>query len=149
MTDDHDILMERLRTIAAAVDGPPPSVAEAARAALSTRRLDEELAELVLDSAAGTPVAARDGDDDIRLLSFETATVSIEVQLTEVAGSVSLRGLVSGATGEVVVETAGERRSAPIDADGWFTVDRLPSGLVRLRLRATDGTAVTTSWVFL
>lgn len=147
MTEDDDRLMDRLRVIAAAVDGPPDLVDAAARAALSTRRLDGELAELVEDSSTVIATAARGDDEQIRLLSFETATVAIELQVIEVGDTVSLRGLTSGAVGEVVAETATARRTAPIGPDGWFTVEGLGPGLLRLRLRAADGTAVTTSWV--
>jgi len=56
-----------------------------------------------------------------------------------------VRGLVTGAVGEVVVETPHSRRSAPI-TDGWFTVTDVPSGLVRVRLTAADGTSVITQW---
>ncbi|MFD0744362.1 hypothetical protein ACFQ1L_23015 [Phytohabitans flavus] len=48
---DDDALMAELRRIAAEVDPVPPSVIEAARAAIFTRHLDHELAELVADSA--------------------------------------------------------------------------------------------------
>lgn len=147
MIDDDDELLERLRDIAAAVDGPPELVELSARAALSTRLLDHELAQLLNDSesAAGAPV--RGEDHRLRLLSFQTATVSVELQLDEVAGRLSLRGHVSGAAGEVEVETATDRRSASIDPDGWFVVEDVPAGAVRIRLRADDGTAVTTSWM--
>jgi hypothetical protein len=148
MTED-DLLMERLRSIADRVDGPPEFVEEFARAALSTRRIDSELAELIMDSATGTPALARDDPETVRLLSFETASVSIELQVHDTAETATLRGLVAGAVGEVVVETAHGRHTALIDADGWFTVDGLELGLMRLRMRAEDGTAVTTSWVSL
>ena len=48
--DDEDLL-ERLRAICEEVDPTPDLVIEMARAAFSLRRLDAELAELVLDSA--------------------------------------------------------------------------------------------------
>jgi hypothetical protein len=60
MTDD-DRLMERLRAIAELVDPPPEFVLDAARAALLTRRLDSELAELTGDSAAGAAGGSPDG----------------------------------------------------------------------------------------
>jgi hypothetical protein len=150
--DDHDPLLDRLRAVAALVDPPPELVDEAARTALSTRRLDDELAELAGDSAAetvGAGATVRAEGEQIRLLSFETATVGVEVQVVEVDGSVSLRGLVSGATGAVTLETARASRSVAIGPDGWFTADGLAPGLVRLRLTAADGTPVTTSWVTL
>lgn len=137
----------RLRAIAQVVDGPPPVVAAAARAALSTRRLDGELAELTADSAMADLAVRGEREVEVRLLSFETATVSVELQVDAVDERLTMRGLVSGAAGEAVVETATEHRAAPIDPQGWFLAADLPRGLVRVRLAAQDGTSVTTSWV--
>lgn len=147
MADEYDLLMTRLRTIAGEVDSPPELLDVAARVALSTRRLDGDLAELLMDSALGAPELVRDESNSIRLLSLETATVSVELQLEEAAGRLTLRGLVSGASGEVIVETTTGQYRTEIDAQGWFTVIGLQPGAVRVRLEADDGTPVTTSWV--
>lgn len=148
MIDDDDELVDRLRTIAVRVDSPPDFVTDLARAALSTRRIDDVLAELVHDSMTDTLALARGDDEQLRLLSFEHGAVSIELQVHTVGNAVSVRGLVSGATGEVVVQTATSSRSAPIDEEGWFTANSLPTGLLRLRL-CTGDTTVTTSWITL
>lgn len=144
-TDDE--LMDRLRRIAAEVDPPPDLVLESARAALSTRWLDGELALLVSDSAVDAGVAVRGDDEPARLLSFETATVCIELQVREAGGQLSVRGLVVGVSDAVLVQTAACSCPVPVDAEGWFTVENLPVGAFRLRARALDGTDVTTSWV--
>ncbi|GAA3733633.1 hypothetical protein GCM10022225_14790 [Plantactinospora mayteni] len=146
MTEDEDDLVGRLRAIAVRVDPPPEVVAELARAALSTRRIDAVLAELVQDSTTEMPALARGADEQLRLLSFEHGTVSIELQVHSTGDTVSIRGLVGGATGDVTVETPGGSRSTPIDDEGWFTVDGLAAGLLRLRVPAGD-TTVTTSWI--
>ncbi|MGX7826202.1 hypothetical protein ACTG9Q_14025 [Actinokineospora sp. 24-640] len=146
MTDD-DRLVDLLRGTAARIDPPPPAVAEAARAALSTRRVDEELAALIADSDLVGAGVVRDGGDEPRLLVFETAGVSLELQVEHVGARVVLRGLVTGARGPVVVETPGGRHTAQLDAEGWFTVPGLAAGGLRVRLRGDDGTPVTTSWV--
>jgi hypothetical protein len=147
MTSD-DELMARLREIAAVVDPPPEIVEEQARAAFSTRLIEFQLAELMQDSATRAS-AVRADDQRLRLLSFQTATVSLELQVDYIGERLVLRGLVVGASGEVEVETATELRHAPLDAEGWFVVDDVPEGTVRLRLRAGDGTPITTSWVSL
>jgi hypothetical protein len=152
MTDTQDDeLMARLRGLADQADPPPELVLEAARAAFLMRRIDAELAELVLDSAVDAgPVLVRSTEEDtVRMLSFETDTVSIEVQVTEVDGSRSLLGLVSGASGPVEVETAHGRSTVSLDALGRFSVADVPPGTVRLHLTAENGTPVTTSWVSL
>jgi hypothetical protein len=146
-----DELITRLRSVAEQVDPPPELVLEAARAAFLMRRIDAELAELVLDSAVDAgPVLVRSAvDDGVRMLSFETGTISIEVQVTGVDGGRSLLGLVTGASGTVEVETTAGRHAVPIDTLGRFAVMDVPQGAVRLHLVADDGTAVTTSWVSL
>jgi hypothetical protein len=145
MTSADDSLLDRLRRIAAELDGPPELVDVRARAALSTRRLGDELAELVADSAGVQPTAR--GEPSIRLLTFETATVSLELQVDEVAGRRCVRGRVSGAAGDAVVETGSETRRTTIDERGWFAVDDLPAGVIRIRLLAADGTTVSTGWL--
>nr|MBA2309510.1 hypothetical protein [Pseudonocardiales bacterium] len=105
-TDPPDPVLERLRLIATEVDDPPELVFDAARAALLTRQLDAELAELVMDSAVDELAAVRDGGDDVRLLSFEASTVSMELQVSESGEARVLHGLVRGHGGEVVVESA-------------------------------------------
>ena len=149
-TRDDD-LIARLRGLAGQVDPPPQIVLESARAAFLMRRIDAELAELVLDSGVDAgPVLVRGVEDDtVRMLSFETDTVSIEVQVTEVDGRRSLLGLVSGAAGPVEVETVRGRSSVTLDSLGRFSVADVPPGTVRLHLTADNGTPVATSWVSL
>jgi hypothetical protein len=147
MNHDDEVLLDRLRAIAAIVDDPPPWLDQAARAALSWRILDTELAELMLDSDLSQAALVRAADNGVRLLSFETASVSVELQIEDVDGRLTLRGLVSGASGDAIVEMASGSRVVPINAQGWFVVDDLPRGAIRVRLRALDGTTVTTSWV--
>lgn len=145
MTDDD--LMAELRAAADVFDGVPPDVVEAGRAALATLRLDDELAELLEDSAATEPVGVRGADP--RVLTFETADVSVELQVERAGGQVSVRGLVTGARDEITVETPDGTTTTPIDDNGWFTATVLPGGALRLRMRAVDGHSITTSWVSL
>ncbi len=146
MTDD-DELMSELRRIGAEVDPVPEFVTDNARAALSTRRIDDELAELLLDSAVESG-QVRGDQERLRLLSFQLAEFSLEIQLDYTDEQVSLRGLVAGMAGEIDLETDGEHRTMPVDADGEFTA-RLSRGAARFRLRAPDGRVITTSWVLL
>jgi hypothetical protein len=147
MTND-DELIERLRRIAEEIDAPPELVAETARAAFLTRRLDEELAELLRDSDHTTSQLVRGEAGGPRVLSFETATVSLELQIEEAAGRITLSGVVSGSSGEATIETTtAEPRTSQIDESGWFRVEDLPTGALRVHITAADGGAVTTSWI--
>ena len=147
MTND-DELIERLRRIAEEIDAPPELVAETARAAFLTRRLDEELAELLRDSDHATSQLVRGEASGPRVLSFETAAVSLELQIEEAAGRITLSGVVSGSSGEATIETTtAEPRTSQIDESGWFRVEDLPTGALRVHITAADGRAVTTSWI--
>ncbi|MDQ2749048.1 MAG: hypothetical protein ABI775_03650 [Pseudonocardiales bacterium] len=147
MTTD-DELMDRLRRIADDVDAAPELVTESARAALSTRRLDDELAELLHDSDLAPSQGVRDVHPGPRMLSFEAGDVSLEIQLEEVQGQLAVRGIAVGAVGEAEIETTtGESTAASIDATGWFRVEGLPAEPLRIRVHAADGTAVTTGWI--
>jgi hypothetical protein len=149
VTGDDDELMDVLRAAAAQADPVPDLVLRQARAALVTRDLDAELADLTFDSDLAEAGAVRTGGDDVRLLSFQSAQVSLELQVEYANGRVALRGLITGATGEAVIEVAGERHVRPIGAEGWITAAGLPRGATRVRVTAADGTAVTTGWASL
>ncbi|TWP47503.1 hypothetical protein FKR81_31560 [Lentzea tibetensis] len=137
---NEDELLQRLRAVASEVDGVPDHVNLAAEAALGTRRLDEELAELIADSAEHTPQLVRDASD-IRMLSFRAGAVGIEIEIDD-----RLRGLVTGARGTVTIETPGGTTEAELDERGWFTADIPEAATVRLKITADDGTGVVTSW---
>lgn len=147
MTAD-DVLLARLRAVLDQVDPMPAQVAVEASALFGLRRLDEQLAELVRDSAddRGRLLAVR-GEGDVRLISFETGPVTVELQVTERGPA---RDLVAQVAGAVVVgaevETAGGRRPVPIE-DSLFTLDGVPAGLLRLRLLTGAGRDLVTSWV--
>ena len=145
MTDEE--LMSTLRRIAGEIDPVPEIVIDNGRAALLTIGLDAELAELLLDSAAEAG-QVRGEPDQIRLLSFHSDDVSLEIQAEYAGEQVSVRGLVEGAAGVVDVDLAEGDRRLPIDADGGFSA-RLPRGAARFRLRARGGRLITTSWVLL
>jgi hypothetical protein len=146
MTTD-DELMEQLRRIANEADAPPDLVAESARATFSTRRLDDELAELLHDSEL-TAAAVRGARPGPRLLSFEFGEVSLELQIEDVRGRLVLRGIAIGTVGSAEVETITTApHAAVIDEKGWFRVEGLPVEALRVRVRAANGTAVTTGWI--
>jgi hypothetical protein len=147
-TRDDGWLLDRLREAADEADPVPDLVFEAARAAFSLRRLDAELAELTRDSAderAGL-IAVR-GDGEVRLISFETGPVAVELQVTQRGMVRDLVAQISGADVAVAeVETPGVRHDVAL-ADGVVTADGVPAGLLRLHVRTSDGHDLVTSWV--
>lgn len=150
MSADPEDLLEQLRRIAGEVDAPPAIVEDAARAAFLTRRLDEEIAELVRDS--GLTTAGVRGTEP-RLLTYALGELTLELQVEEAAGLLTVAGLLSGSTEgatsgtAVQVETQAATVAAHIDAAGWFRVDGLDIGPVRVRIRTAAGTTVSTGWV--
>lgn len=149
MTTDEerelDVLMDRLREADDRVGPVPDAVVRDARAAFVLRRLDEELAELVSDSATMAE-SVRGPGESVRLLSFETAEIGVELQVEQSGAGVVIRGVVTGARGQVVVETPGGRVAVDLDDEGWFVLEGVSSGPTRVRLTAADGTPVVTSW---
>lgn len=132
MNDDD--FLDVLRAAADEFDPVPAGVVRDASAALALRTLDAELAELVESEALVR------GDGPVTLV-FESERVAINLEINDDV----VRGLVTGAEGEAVVETPRSRRAVPI-TDGWFTASEVPRGLVRIRVTAVDGTAVVTRW---
>jgi hypothetical protein len=146
--ESDESLMFRLGSVLNRLDPTPPTVVTEAKALLGLRRLDEELAELVRDSAEDRDgLLVMRGEGDVRLISFETGPVTVELQVTERGAA---RDLVAQVTGTALlsaeVETSGGRREVPIE-ESLFTVEDVPAGLLRLRLHTATGRDLVTSWV--
>ena len=143
MNDEE--MMSTLRRLYARLDPVPPNVVHDASRALETRRLDEQLAELLLDTAEEF-AQVRGDQEQVRLLSFQRGEVSLEVQLEYQDDLVTVRGLVEGLSGTAELDLGEERRRLPVDTDGMFTAE-VPRGAARFRLAAPGGVAVITQWV--
>jgi hypothetical protein len=148
VTVDDNALLRMLQEAIDEADPTPEHVIDAARAAFVMRRLDAELAELVrdsLDENAGL-IAVR-GEGDVRLISFETGVVAVELQVTQRGPVRDLVAQVSGTDVAVAeVETPGRRHDTAL-AEGVVTADGVPAGLLRLHVRTLDGRELVTSWV--
>jgi hypothetical protein len=150
-----DQLIGELRRVVRMVDPVPDGVLAAARAAIATRDLDGELAELMADLIAdsGTRVAAglvRSGTPR-RLLSFACGQVQIDLEIT--TGSDRLIGIIGqltgGSTDDCVLEYPAGRQPVSLDSLGRFAVTGARSGPMRVRCRSAAGERVTTTWVTL
>jgi hypothetical protein len=146
--ENDEVMLVRLGAVLDELDPMPSEVLSEGRALFGLRRLDEELAELVRDSAEDrSGLLAVRGEGDVRLISFETGPVTVELQVTE-RGAV--RDLVAQVTGTALVgaevETSAGRRDIPIE-DSLFTVEDIPAGFLRLRLHTVAGRHLVTSWV--
>jgi hypothetical protein len=147
---DDDAFMEELRALAAAVDPVPPHVLAAARGSYTWRTIDAELAALVYDSALDAErVAAVRSADTVRLLTFETAELAIELEVTATAGGRRILGqLVPPGPGFVELRHGGGLLELEADELGRFATDAVEPGPVSLRCRRErEGAAVETEWV--
>jgi hypothetical protein len=145
-----DEMLARLGELMDRSDPMPADVVAQARPLFLLRRLDEQLVELIRDSAddrESDRVLAVRGQGDVRLISFETGPVTVELQVTEQG---TTRDLVAQITGTAVVraevETSGGRQQVHVD-DGLFSTDGVQNGLLRLRLLTEGGRELVTSWV--
>lgn len=150
---DDEALMAALRRIAAEVDPVPPSVVEAARAAILTRYLDHEIAELVADSADDDSELRYEavrgpGVAESRLLTFDGGGVQVDVDLAPAGSGLRLIGQFTGPVTECGVERGdGGAVEVEVDELGRFVVDGVPTGPFRLRYRSAVGQLVRTAWL--
>lgn len=149
--DENESLLRELRAVASRVDPVPSSLVAAAKAGLSWRTVDAELAELAFDSLVAEPAGALvRGGQEARLLSFEASGLAIELEVLPAGARRHLIGqLDPPQTAEV--EIRHPRGSFTVSADqlGRFATD-VSSGPVSLRCRTgatPPGTAVVTDWV--
>ncbi len=153
-TDDSgpdDRLIAELRRMVGAVDPVPDGVLAAARAAIATRDLDGELAEVVADSGTRVPAGSVRGGTPRRLLSFAGGEVQIDLEVT--LGPDRVIGIIGqlsgGSTGDCALEYPAGRQPVSVDGLGRFAVTGARCGPVRVRCRSAAGAQVTTSWVTL
>jgi hypothetical protein len=152
MSDEQILaLLDEVRGAVTDVDPVPDDVITAAKASLTWRTIDAELAELVEDSALA-PTAGVRADAGPRLLTFEAATVTVVVEVTEVGEYRRMLGQLIGPQPErmqVQVRHAGGSLTVPVDEVGRFTADAVSAGPVSLLCQAPGAEPVATSWVTL
>lgn len=161
MTPDDEIIAA-LRHLASEIDPVPDHVLAAARAAITTRDLDGELAVLVADSSATDTVGGPGGGtgfEPVRagsaagqgnwLLSFEGGGIQVDLEISERGGQVDVIGILTGVSpdGCVFEFATGEQWDLDVDTLGRFLLSDAPCGTARLRCRSVAGAAVTTAWV--
>jgi len=144
---DDEELMAALREAMKAREAVPDWFVETGQSAYAWHNIDAELAQLTYDSSRDTERAAvtRSENASIRALTFTSAHLSIELEITEG----SLLGQIippRGGTIEVLT-SAGASTTTPVDEIGCFSVVPIPAGQFRLRCRTTDGTDVLTGWI--
>lgn len=148
MSDD-DALLAELR-FAGELDQVPAEMIAAARFSFAWRTMDRELAELVADSAeSSNALAGVRSAATIRLLTFQSATLTVDVEVVDVGGRRRLVGqLIPPQAADVEISHASGTLSVVVDEFGRFSADDVAPGPVSLRTRRPDGrSAITTDSV--
>jgi hypothetical protein len=137
-----DELLEALREARPLVD----EVAERAKSAFTWRTIDEDLltAELMFDSFHQAEPSLTRGPEGGRVMVFsaDLRSVEIEVLSDRVVGQ-----FMPQSDGEVQVEgDRGVVATVAVDELGFFVIEPVPTGVVRLRC-TTPATRLVTDWV--
>lgn len=140
-------LLSALREALEAREAVPPAFVTAAKNAYTWHSIDAELAQLAYDSAQEPAVGLRSESASIRALSFVSAHLSIEVEIT---GDSLLGQLIPARPGAVEIQALdGGTVTVPVDEAGCFTVEPKPGSPFRLRCHTGTQTDVLTGWVTL
>ena len=126
----------------------PDRVLAGARAAWTWRTIDEELAELVFDSAA--ELTGVRSEDTTRQLTFRAPGLEIEVMVVDDASRRVVGQLIPPGDFTVRLAVADDRLEASTDRLGRFAFEGVAPGPVRISIVDLAGTAiVSTEWVML
>jgi hypothetical protein len=135
-------LAEALREAEPHVD----EVAERAKGAFTWRTIDDDLlrAELMFDSTHEAAPSLTRGTESGRVMVFSTELKSVEI---EVLSDRVVGQFLPQSSGEVEVEgDRGVLATVPVDDLGFFVIEPVPTGVVRLRC-TTPSTRLVTDWV--
>ncbi|GGM79201.1 hypothetical protein GCM10010106_27200 [Thermopolyspora flexuosa] len=147
MPDDRSGLEEELRRAAGMLDPVPEHLLRQAVSAYAWHTVDAEPAELTFDSHAPEQAALVRGPGAPRLLTFESATVTVEVEITECGDARRLTGRITPPRpAGIEVRRPDRRLHVQADELGRFSCEGLPAGPLGLRCSTAEQTVVT-DWV--
>ncbi len=147
MSGNDDELLELLGQALRVADPVPEHVLNAARAAWTWRTIDQELAELVFDSA--TELSGVRSEDTARQLTFRAPGAEIEVMVVDPTTRRIVGQLVPPQEATVRLTGGGRQQEPTTDHLGRFSFDDVPPGPVRLTVQSADGSTVATEWMLL
>jgi len=149
---DDEELLTALREAMRAREAVPAEFIEMGRNAYAWHNIDAELAQLTYDSDRDADLMAslRSETASIRALTFTSAHLSIEVEVTDESLVGQVVPIVPEREGTIEVQAkAGATTTTSVDEIGCFAVSPKPASPFRLRYRAADGTDVVTGWITL
>jgi hypothetical protein len=148
MTVSDDDLLALVGRALRAAEPVPDRVIAGARAAWTWRTIDEELAELVFDSAA--ELTGVRSEDTARQLTFRAPGVEIEVMVVDDASRRIVGQLIPPGEFTVQVAMGDQVLEESTDRLGRFMFDAVVPGPVRISVIDPAGThVVSTEWVLL
>jgi hypothetical protein len=144
---DDEQLLAALGEAMRARQAVPESFVDLGKSAYAWHNIDAELAQLTYDSSREPAAGLRSETASIRALTFTSAHLSLELEVTE--GSL-LGQVIPQQAGTLETQTrAGTTISTPVDEIGCFAVEPIPASPFRLRYRTADGADVLTGWITL
>lgn len=147
-TDLTDDALQELLGLALHHDDPVPRhVVAAARGAFTWRTIDQELADLVFDSAMELTGVREHGGS--RQLTFQAPGLEIEVMIVDPESRRLVGQLVPARAATVRLEGTEHTLEQPADRFGKFSFEAAPPGPVRITVAGPDELAVSTDWVLL
>jgi hypothetical protein len=148
MPVSDDELLALVGAALRAAEPVPERVLTGARAAWTWRTIDEELAELVFDSAA--ELTGVRSEDTARQLTFRAPGVEIEVMVVDEASRRIVGQLIPPGSFTVQLLAGDQVLEEPTDRLGRFSFDSVAPGPVRIAVADPDGThIVATEWILL
>jgi hypothetical protein len=148
MTASDDELLDVLGRALRAAEPVPERVLVGARAAWTWRTIDQELAELVFDSAS--ELTGVRSEDTARQLTFRAPGMEIEVMVVDEASRRIVGQLIPPGEFTVHLAAGDQVLEAVTDRLGRFMFERIAPGPVRIAVSDPDGThIVTTEWTLL
>ena len=143
---DDLALLAQVRDAVEEHDPVPANVVAAAKASLTWRTLDAELAELTDDSALTLAGVRSSGQ---RSLVFESPVATVGLEVEPSGGDRRLTGqIVVPRAASVEVRHRGGRTDVEADDQGRFSVESVPAGRLSLLCHfAGESRDLVTSWV--
>ncbi len=148
MSVSDDELLELVGRALRAADPVPERVLSGARAAWTWRTIDQELAELVFDSAS--ELTGVRSEDTARQLTFRAPGLEIEVMVVDEVSRRLVGQLIPPGSFTVTLQTGDQALEKATDRLGRFSFDTVAPGPVRIAIADPDGShLVATEWILL
>ncbi|MDQ2813651.1 MAG: hypothetical protein M3Z75_17740 [Actinomycetota bacterium] len=144
---DDEQLLAAVRETMRARQAVPETFVDMGKSAYTWHNIDAKLAQLTYDSSREPAVGLRSETASIRALTFTSAHLSLEIEVTE---NSLLGQVIPPRAGTLEAQTgAGTVITTSIDEIGCFAVEPIPASPFRLRCQTEDGADVLTGWITL